>query len=215
MAHFASPAFFTAPLSLPMLHTPRPAALAPTRRSVTRPLRRDARPLVMRLYSNRNNQSPRTPIPDRILSTLPYVIPLLDSLTFGKYVFSKVPLLSTLLLTPLYPLYTLYRGVPFLAFGVFLALFLLVVRNTQVSRYIRFNTYQALVIDIALIFPQLFQGANLGSVIPPQVAEICSTAVFYAVAFAVVYAVVANARGRLPDEIPGVSDSVYQQLGPF
>lgn len=159
--------------------------------------------------------TPPAPVPERLLSILPYLIPLLDSLSFGKYVFAKVPLLGNVLLAPLFPLYSIYRGVPFFAFGVFLALFVLVVRNTSISRYIRFNTYQALVLDIALIFPQLFEGVNAGGFIPGSVVEVCSTAVFYAISFAIIYAVVTNAKGQVPDEIPGVSASVNQQLGPF
>ncbi|PXF44195.1 Protein TIC 20-II, chloroplastic [Gracilariopsis chorda] len=168
----------------------------------------------MRWSGNRGNGS-SIPPQDRILSILPYLIPLLDSLTFGKYVFQKVPLLSQILLVPLLPLYNIYRGIPFLAFGVFLLLFVLVVRNINVSRFIRFNTYQALILDIALIFPQLFQGVNLSAAIPASVTEICTTAVFYAIMMAVSYAAVMNAQGKLPDEIPALSDSVKQQLGPF
>ncbi|CAN8072228.1 unnamed protein product [Agarophyton chilense] len=157
----------------------------------------------------------RVPTVDRLLSTLPYLIPLLDSLTFGTFVFRRVPLLANVLLLPLLPLYNVYRGVPFLAFGVFLALFVLVVRNVNVSRFVRFNTYQALILDIALILPQLFQGLRLGAAVPTAVVELCSTAVFYAVALAVSYALLSNVQGKLPDQIPAVSDSVKQQLGPY
>lgn len=161
----------------------------------------------------RDRRPPPAPASERVLSILPYLIPLLDSLSFGKYVFAKVPILGQLLLTPLLPLYTVYRGIPFLAFGVFLVLYIFVVRNSNISRYIRFNTYQALILDIALILPQLFQGVRLN--LPLTITETCTTAVFYAAALAVIYAVVRNAQGHVPDEIPGVSDSVYQQLGPF
>lgn len=156
---------------------------------------------------------PPAPILERSLSIMPYLIPLLDSLSFGRFVFNRVPFLANVLLFPLFPVYNIYRGIPFLAFGVFLALYILVVRNTSISRYIRFNVYQALILDIALIFPQLFQGVSLG--IPTSITEICSTAVFYAINLAVGYAVITNARGRVPDEIPAISDSVYQQMGPF
>lgn len=183
------------------------SSTAPT--APTAPIRR-AR---VHMQLNRRNNSQLPPAQDRILSILPYLIPLLDSLSFGSYVFAKIPLLAALVLRPLIPLYQVYRGIPLLAFGVFLALYALVVRNTSISRYIRFNVYQALIIDIALILPQLFQGVRLG--IPSSVAEVCSTAVFYAAALAVSYAVVCNAQGKTPDDIPGISDSVYQQLGPF
>lgn len=161
----------------------------------------------------RRGGPPPVPISDRVLSILPYLIPLMDSLSFGRFVFAKVPIVGQLLLPPLVPLYSIYRGIPFLAFGVFLALYILVVRNTNISRYIRFNTSQALILDIALIVPQLFQGINLN--IPVTITETLSTAVFYAIALAVIYVVVRNVQGLLPDEIPGVSDSVYQQIGPY
>lgn len=73
--------------------------------------------------------------------------------------------------------------------------------------------YQALILDIALILPQLFQGFNLG--VPTSVVEIFTTAVFYASTLAIGYAVVCNVRGQIPDEIPAISESVYQQMGPF
>jgi hypothetical protein len=155
------------------------------------------------------------PNQDRVLSVLPYFVPLLDSLTFGFYFFRRVPLAGALILGPLYPVYQVYRGVPFLAFGVFLVLYLLVVRNVNIPRFIRFNTYQALVLDIALIFPQLLSGVNLGSAIPAQVIEILSTSVFYAMSLAIGYSVISNAKGELPDQIPGVSDSVRDQIGPL
>lgn len=70
-------------------------------------------------------------------------------------------------------------------------------------------------LDIALIFPQLFQGLRLGNTIPPSVVEVCSTSVFYAMLFAVGYAVVSNVKGQLPDQIPAVSASVDAQIGPY
>lgn len=169
---------------------------------------------VARMYGPGGGRSPIPPV-ERLLSILPYLLPVLDSLSFGQFVFNKVPLLASIVLAPLYPLYVLYRGVPFLAFGVFLALYLLVVRNFNVSRYIRFNTYQALMLDIALIFPQLLSGLRLGAAIPASIVEICTSAVFYAATIAVGYAVVANVRGELPDQIPAVSESVYNQMGPM
>lgn len=187
----------------------------------TTPLQRHHRPLTVinpkpaRLLSMRIRSTPPAPLPERLISITPYVIPLLDALSFGKYVFSKIPLLGNVILAPLYPIYAIYRGVPFLAFGVFLALYLLVVRNSSISPYIRFNVYQALILDIVLIFPQLFQGFNLGGMVGASVAEICTTAVFYAISLAIGYAVVSNARGYVPDEIPGISESVRQQMGPF
>ena len=70
-------------------------------------------------------------------------------------------------------------------------------------------------LDIALIFPQLFAGLRLESSLPGSIVEVCSTSVFYAMLFAVGYAVVCNVRGELPDQIPAVSASVDAQIGPY
>lgn len=156
---------------------------------------------------------PTAPLKERAISILPYIIPLLDSLSFGSYVFNRVPLARSLILMPLFPVFQIYRGVPFLAFGVFLVLYLLVVRNPEIPRFIRYNTYQALVLDIVLIFPQLLAGLNLGSVIPAQVAELLTTTVFYAMSIAIGYSVVSNVKGELPDQIPLISDSVGDTIG--
>lgn len=168
----------------------------------------------MRMYGG-GGRGPQVPVQDRALSILPYLVPLLDSLSFGLYVFQKVPIAGSLVLGPLYPIYQIYRGIPFLAFGVFLVLYVFVVRNTNVSRFVRFNTYQALILDIVLIFPQLLSGANLGSAVPASVVEVLSTTVFYAMSFAIGYAVVNNIKGDLPDQIPGISNSVRDQMGPL
>jgi hypothetical protein len=191
-------------------HVPRTAIL----RGVERKGRTNT-PKAMNMLGGNGGRGSGVPNEDRVLSVLPYFVPLLDSLTFGFYFFRRVPLAGALILGPLYPVYQVYRGVPFLAFGVFLALYLLVVRNVNIPRFIRFNTYQALVLDIALIFPQLLSGVNVGSAIPAQVIEILSTSVFYAMSLAIGYSVVSNAKGELPDQIPGVSDSVRDQIGPF
>jgi hypothetical protein len=100
-----------------------------------------------------------------------------------------------------------HRGIPFLAFGVFLALYLLVVKNDKISPFIRFNTNQALLLDIVLVLPQLLSGANSGGLIPVSVIEVLSTAVFYAMSLAISYSVINNLKGDLPDDIPGISDS--------
>lgn len=165
-------------------------------------------------YSGGGNSRGIPPV-ERLLGIAPYLLPLLDGLAFGRYVFAAAPAIAAPILQVLGPIYALYRGIPFVAFGVFLALYILVVRNTNVSRFVRFNTFQALMIDIALIVPQLLASFNVGASIPSNVVELLSSTVFYAVLLAVGYAVAQNVRGQLPDKIPAVSDSVYAQLGMY
>jgi len=49
----------------------------------------------------------------------------------------------------------LAQAFPMLSFVAFLGLFLFVVRNKKLPRFVRFNTMQALLLEIILIFPQI------------------------------------------------------------
>mmetsp|Transcript_10372 Transcript_10372/g.31717 ORF Transcript_10372/g.31717 Transcript_10372/m.31717 type:complete len:202 (+) Transcript_10372:2-607(+) len=149
----------------------------------------------------------------RLFSILPYMLPLLDSLQYGSFLFQKFPLLRELILVPLAPVFTIYRGIPFFDIAVFFGLFFLVVRNTNISRHIRYNAQQAIMLDLILILPGLFSG--LGGQVPRAVTETASNTVFYAMLVSVGYAAVENAKGNLPNQIPLVSESVDSQIGPF
>lgn len=105
----------------------------------------------MRYSGGGGGRNQAVPPVERILGIAPYLLPLLDALAFGRYVFAAAPAVTTPILRILGPIYAIYRGIPFVAFGVFLALYVLVVRNVNVSRFIRFNTLQALMIDIAYV----------------------------------------------------------------
>ncbi|OSX68593.1 hypothetical protein BU14_2526s0001, partial [Porphyra umbilicalis] len=148
-------------------------------------------------------------------ASAPYLLPLLDGLVFGRFVFERAPALAALVVPAVAPLFRLYRGTPFFAFGIFFALYVLIVRNTGFSRFVRFNTQQALLIDVVLILPQLLGGAVAAAGVPGWILEAGSSTIFYAVVASVVYAVVSNLRGETPDQIPGVSEAVEAQIGPY
>ncbi|KAG6541376.1 hypothetical protein Mapa_017245 [Marchantia paleacea] len=61
------------------------------------------------------------------------------------------------LLRPVFPLLYAYKGFPYLNFIAFFSLYLLVVRNSSFSRYVRFNAMQAVVLDVLLILPTLVE----------------------------------------------------------
>jgi hypothetical protein len=90
-----------------------------------------------------------TTVPDRIFASLPYLLPLIDALSFGRFLFTQFPVLQ-LLLIPLAPLMELYR-LPFASLIIFFALYLGVVRNENISHFIRFNAMQAILLDIVLM----------------------------------------------------------------
>ncbi len=150
-----------------------------------------------------------TTVPDRIFASLPYLLPLIDGLMFGKFLFQQFPVLQ-LLLIPLAPLMQIY-SLPFASLIIFFALYLGVVRNENISHFIRFNAMQAILLDIVLmlcglvlpIFAKAFQVAFI--------AETLYNMVFLGAFAAFVYAVVQSMLGRYA-EIPPLSDAVYMQV---
>jgi len=149
-----------------------------------------------------------TTVSDRIFASLPYLLPLVDGLMFGRFLFQQFPVLQ-LLLIPLAPLMQIY-SLPFASLVIFFALYLGVVRNENISHFIRFNAMQAILLDIVL----MLCGLVLPILAKVQIAFIAETLynmVFLGVLAAFVYAVVQSALGRYA-EIPPLSDAVYMQV---
>lgn len=157
-----------------------------------------------------------TTVSDRIFACLPYLLPLIEVTDFllriglENSLFGQFPALKVILV-PLLPLVQIYFGIPFLGLIVFFALFLLVVRNEQISHFIRFNTMQAILLDIVLFLCSLLLQILIP--IPGTVFAIgtLSNTIFLGVVVAVIYAVVQSLLGRYA-EIPAISDAVYMQV---
>ena len=74
----------------------------------------------------------------RCVSCLPYILPMMDSLAYGRFLFQKVPVLALIFMKPLQPFIDMATAFPMLSFVAFLGLFLFVVRNKKVpTRTIR------------------------------------------------------------------------------
>jgi len=96
---------------------------------------------------------------DRIFAALVYLLPLYSAFAFGIFIFQQIPFLGAALAIALYPLAFLYSSLG--SFGsliIFLVLFFAVVRNPRISHFIRFNTMQAILIDILVYLLGLVLG---------------------------------------------------------
>ena len=153
---------------------------------------------------------------DRITSCFPYVLPLLDGDQFGKYIYMRIPPLHALEQVLLGPLLEIYRSIPFFGLGVFILL-TLGARNSSLNRGVRFNMQQAVLIDIALIFPELFGSmtSNIGGGLPRFIVEPSTNFVYYTFLACVLYSVVSNLIGKKPNQIPWISNAAEMQIGPF
>ncbi len=151
-----------------------------------------------------------TTVSDRIFASLPYLLPLIEVFVFGRYLLSEFPALQLLFL-PLLPLLRIYYGVRFAGLIIFFALFLLVVRNEKISHFIRFNTMQAILLDIIIFLFSIL--TDVVGLIPVGgfAIQTLSTTIFIGIVGAVAYSVIQSVSGRYA-EIPAISDAVYMQV---
>ncbi len=145
---------------------------------------------------------------DRLLGSLPYLLPLSAVFGFGGPVFALFPPLF-LLFQPFLPLLRILGQGGFL---VFILLFFLVVRNPRIKHFIRFNTMQAILLDLAVILVVLLLqlvgmiGLGLGALV-----GVITLTLFLGITGSTFYAWFENARGHYA-ELPSISDTAYSQV---
>ncbi|MEA5506110.1 Tic20 family protein [Halotia wernerae UHCC 0503] len=151
-----------------------------------------------------------TTIKDRIFACLPYLLPIIEVFAFGQFLIAQFPPLLVLFL-PLMPLLRIYYGVRYAGLIIFFALFLLVVRNEKISHFIRFNTMQAILLDIVIFLFSIL--TDVVGLIPSGgfAIQTLSTTIFIGILAAVAYSVIQSVMGRYA-EIPAISDAVYMQV---
>ncbi|CAM9952489.1 unnamed protein product, partial [Laminaria digitata] len=150
------------------------------------------------------NDGPATAA-DKALSALPYLLPLVDGISFAGHLFGAFPE-QTAWAQPLAAVLLALRSLPFATLVGFFSLSALS-SNPQVNKLVRFNMQQAINLDIALIVPGVL-GA-LASVSLGQdayklapLAEAGSDVVFVAMLAAVAYSVVTSSTGSFPNKLP-------------
>lgn len=156
-----------------------------------------------------------TTVKDRIFAALPYLLPLFYSIQFGGSLLKQFSILQVILI-PLIPVGFIYKAIPFAGMVIFLLLFLLVVRNETIAHFIRFNTMQALLLDILIVLcsfvfffilrinPDTGQNLNL-------LTQTLLNIVFLGTVVACGYSIVQSLRGHYA-EIPTLSEAVYAQV---
>lgn len=150
---------------------------------------------------------------DRIFAALVYLLPLYSAFALGDSIFQQIPFLGAALVIVLTPLAFLYSSLG--SFGsliIFFVLFFAVVRNPRISHFIRFNTMQAILIDILVSLLRLvldFVARGLGA---NFVLETLFNVVFLGAFAACVYSIIQSVIGKYAD-IPTISEAAYSQVG--
>ena len=145
---------------------------------------------------------------DRLFGALPYLLPLVYALPLGLPFLSKFPILA-IIYVPLQPLLRLY-SFPFAGLIIFFVLYSAVVRNTNISYFIRFNTLQAILIDIGLILLSIvirIFGVGGGGLL----VETLSNVAFLGTLAACFYSMFQSVMGQYA-ELPTISDAAKSQL---
>lgn len=151
-----------------------------------------------------------TDVKDRIFAALVYLLPLIYVLPFGMFLLKQIPALSIIYL-PLQPLISIYYGFPFAGIIIFFVLFFAVIRNQNISRFIRFNTMQAILIDILLILFNLVLGVITRGTGGNFLVETVYNVIFLGTLAACFYSIVQSARGQYA-EIPTISEAAASQV---
>ena len=151
-----------------------------------------------------------TTFKNKILACLPYLLPVVAVVIHGDFLIEKCSVLK-LVYSPLMPLVQIHYGVPYSGLIIFLALLILVVRNERINHFIRFNTMQAIILNVAIFLFGIL--SNVLRVFKAEffVMQTLSTIIFVGVLISVVYSVAQTVMGRYA-EIPAISDAVYAQV---
>ena len=150
-------------------------------------------------------------IADRLIASGVYLLPFLDGFPYGLFVYKTVPGVGDAAFA-LLPLVNAFQSVPFAGLILFFTLSYFA-RSQNLSRFVRFNIQQAILLDIVLIIPGFLQGAT--RMFPPEINAMGSNFVFYTMALTIGYSIFCNAQGKTPDQVPVLSDAAAMQIGPF
>jgi hypothetical protein len=161
---------------------------------------------------------------DRVWACLPYVLPIAGSLIYAAALINLAPITS-ILLAPLMMIGMMYmNSISILGqFGpllIFFGLYLFVVRNPQISHFIRYNTMQALMIGIVISLLETlfsFMQLSITTILMSRVEDPLGYIVqflfagfFMLVAACYCYSIFCAVQGKYA-EIKGISDAAYAQ----
>ena len=153
------------------------------------------------------------PIPDRIVALLPYLVPLLDGLRYSRFFFSQFPQ-AIVLLTPLQPIASMYFRIPFAGLISFFAIYMGMAENRSLSRFVRFNAMQAIILDICLVLPGMIEyvlspGRLAGAGF--ELYKMCYNSVWLFVLFAFALAAIGCLSGQTY-KLPFIGDAADMRL---
>ena len=155
--------------------------------------------------------TPETDVKDRSFGALIYLFPLVYSLPFGIALLSQFPWLYDFF-SPLIAIYGITNSLPFASLIIFFGLWFAVVRNDNVSYFLRFNAMQAILLNIVQILFSLI----MGILIPAfgahgLITETLTNTIFMGSIAACFFGIFRSIQGEYA-ELPALSDVASSQI---
>jgi len=159
---------------------------------------------------NPNKGKDHAPLQYRVLSLLPYLIPCMGAIAFTGQAFLAFPG-TFAIAVGISPLLQIFYSNSFIPFVTFFTLFLAVVRNVKLNHFLRYNTMQAILLDICVMlcglimqyFPMFVSMSWFGHSV--QIFTLMNAL------FALLYCAWNVCQGVYP-EIPIITEAVYAQV---
>ena len=147
---------------------------------------------------------------ERILGILLYLIPWADCLKFGNHLFIKYPF-TQIIQIPAIPIIIIERLIPYGNFLLFLLIFIGLVRNRNVSYFLRFNALQSLLINIGIIIVSFIFDILFNPFGNSLIIRTFSSTVLISLFSIITYCVWSCTQGNEPN-LPGISQATKIQL---
>ena len=155
--------------------------------------------------------TPETNTKDRSFGALIYLFPLVYSLPFGIALLTQFPWLYQFF-SPLIVIYGLTNSLPFASLIIFFGLWFAVVRNENVSYFLRFSGMQAILMNIIQILFSLIMGILLPAFgAQSLITETLNNTIFLGSIVACFYCIFCSVRGQYA-EIPAISEAASSQV---
>ena len=155
--------------------------------------------------------TPVTDAKDRSFGALIYLFPLVYSLPFGIALLSQFPWLYQFF-SPLVAIYGLTNSLPFASLIIFFGLWFAVVRNENVSYFLRFNGMQAILMNILQILFSLIMGILVPAFgAQGLLTETLTNTIFMGSVVACFYCIFRSIQGQYA-ELPALSEAASSQI---
>tara|TARA_Y100001968_G_scaffold24074_1_gene18874 strand:+ start:1085 stop:1498 length:414 start_codon:yes stop_codon:yes gene_type:complete len=137
-------------------------------------------------------------------------MPWSDSVPFGRYLFLELPFLQYLAI-PALPLIFIEQIIPLGGIILFLTIFFVIIRNQNISYFLRFNALQSILINIGVIIISYIFQIFLNPFENSLLIRTLSSTVFISMLSIIIFSIYKCIQGKEPD-LPGISNSVRIQL---